>query len=166
MILGVDPGAEPTIAVLSDAGDEVAFLDGEQTSRKVLWAGKQRTRPSPAMITSQLRGFSNVRLAVIEQVWVLPKQGLSSAATFIGSAWMVEGILHGLGIRVELVRPHVWKAKVGGLTGKDKDASRERACQLYPFAAEHLTRKKDHDRAEALLLAHLGRELLTQELLQ
>ena len=43
--------------------------------------------------------------------------------------------------------------------GKDKDASRLRAIQLFPVVANRLDRKKDDGRAEALLLAEYGRRL-------
>ena len=50
------------------------------------------------------------------------------------------------------VRPGVWKRALA--LGKDKEASRLRAMQLYPGA--DLRRKKHHGRAEALLLASYG----------
>ena len=48
------------------------------------------------------------------------------------------------------VRPAIWKRTLG--LGKDKEASRLKAIQLFPTA--DLRRKKDHGRAEALLLAY------------
>ncbi len=54
------------------------------------------------------------------------------------------------------VAPSAWKKRFG-LDGKDKGASRDLARQLYPAAGAWLTRVKDHGRAEALLLAHYGR---------
>lgn len=49
------------------------------------------------------------------------------------------------------VQPSVWKS-VMGLT-KDKKKSLALARELFPMAADLLTKVKDHDRAEALLLA-------------
>jgi crossover junction endodeoxyribonuclease RuvC len=54
------------------------------------------------------------------------------------------------GSYVEEVVPTVWK-KAMGLAGKDKEAARLKACGLFPHAG--LSLKKDHNRAEALLLA-------------
>lgn len=53
---------------------------------------------------------------------------------------------------VDQVRPTVWKRALG--LGKDKEASRLKAMQLFPSA--DLRRKKDQGRAEALLLAVYG----------
>lgn len=49
------------------------------------------------------------------------------------------------------VAPDVWKRALD-LTGTDKDESLLRAIARFPDAAPLLSRKKDHDRAEALLL--------------
>ena len=67
-----------------------------------------------------------------------------------------------------LVEPRAWQRFVG-LAGKGKE-SRERgalpaavltARELYPAAAHDLQRVKDHNRAEALLIAHYGARTLT-----
>lgn len=75
-----------------------------------------------------------------------------------GASWnMWPLFLMSKGYPVHQFRPSVWKKQMG-LEGKDKEASRARALQLYPRA--DLLRKRDHDRAEALLLAHhLKRQL-------
>ena len=62
------------------------------------------------------------------------------------------GILATLEIPYTTVRPAQWKKAFS--LGKDKEASRLRAMQLYPGADPRL--KKHHDRAEALLLASYG----------
>jgi crossover junction endodeoxyribonuclease RuvC len=54
------------------------------------------------------------------------------------------------------VRPVVWKKTFS--LGKDKEASRLRAMQLFPGA--DLRQKKNHGRAEALLLALYGARLV------
>ena len=66
----------------------------------------------------------------------------------------MEGILAALGVPTTYHSPSVWKRRYG-LLGRPKDASRTRALELFPAAAGWLTRKLDHGRAEALLLAHL-----------
>jgi hypothetical protein len=49
------------------------------------------------------------------------------------------------------VRPSVWKPKVG--VTSDKQTSLALARALFPMAADQLKRQKDHNRAEALLIA-------------
>ena len=55
-------------------------------------------------------------------------------------------------VPLTLVEPAVWKRKLR-LPGKDKEAARQRALQLFPRQHALLARKKDHGRAEAALIA-------------
>jgi hypothetical protein len=57
------------------------------------------------------------------------------------------------------IRPGIWKRTLA--LGKDKEASRLRAMQLYPGADLRL--KKHHGRAEALLLASYGAQRYRQD---
>ena len=54
------------------------------------------------------------------------------------------------------VTPQVWMKAVGRQKGKNKDASRARACQLFPSYAHYFERKKDDGRADAALLCYYG----------
>ncbi len=49
-----------------------------------------------------------------------------------------------------------WK-RLQGLVKKDKEAARLKAQRLFPWAS--LKRKKDHNRAEALLIAYTFKNL-------
>jgi crossover junction endodeoxyribonuclease RuvC len=46
----------------------------------------------------------------------------------------------------------VWK-RFWHLPGKDKEAARQKALQLFPDAHAALARKRDHGRGEAALIA-------------
>ena len=82
----------------------------------------------------------------------MPGQGTRSMFTVgLGyGVWL--GIITALALPYTSVRPSVWKRSLA--LGKDKEVSRLRAMQLYPGA--DLRRKRDHGRAEALLLASYG----------
>jgi len=82
----------------------------------------------------------------------MPGQGVRSMFTIGVGHGLFLGILAAVGLPYTRVRPAIWKRTLG--LGKDKEASRLRAQQLYPGA--DLRRKKDHGRAEALLLAWYG----------
>ena len=88
----------------------------------------------------------------IEEAQAMPGQGTRSMFTIgVGfGVWL--GILGALGLAYTRIRPGVWKRALG-LSG-DKEQARLRAMQLFPAA--DLRRKKDHGRAEALLLAYCG----------
>lgn len=84
----------------------------------------------------------------------------SLASTFLMNG-QIQGILISLaavyGVSYEIPNPQVWKRQMMPGEARDKDAARQKAIQLFPSVAEDLKRKKDHNRAEALLLAEWGR---------
>lgn len=84
-------------------------------------------------------------------------QGTVSMFSYGEGFGIWQGILAGLQLPYTLVHPRTWKTQIMRDMGKEKGASIVRACQLYPMAADRLTRKKDHGRSDALLLAHYGR---------
>lgn len=95
-------------------------------------------------------------LFIIERVGAMPGQGVSSTFKFGKAYGVLIGVVATLQIPVHFVAPSVWK-KHFGLT-KDKEEARARALQLWPDRAELFARKRDHNRAEAALLARYGVE--------
>ena len=61
------------------------------------------------------------------------------------------------GVPYSIITPQKWKSAVGVPTGADKEASRQRALQLFPREAANLARRKDHARADAMLIAYFGK---------
>ena len=80
-------------------------------------------------------------------------QGVSSTFSTGRTFGMIEGVFATLSIAVVWLKPRAWKQQFG-LNGSDKSDSITKAVQLMPHSARNLTRKKDHGRAEALLLAY------------
>jgi hypothetical protein len=78
-----------------------------------------------------------------------------------GSMMQSKGIVQAVGditrLRIEAIQPQAWKRHFGLLKAK-KEASLKLARDLYPTRAHELTRVKDHNRAEALLIARYGSE--------
>lgn len=97
-------------------------------------------------------------LICLEKSQPMPRDGVMGSFRY-GEAY---GILKGLFVSMEFplmeVAPITWKTKMIG-KGKDKDASRMLASQLYPQLGEFLKLKKDHGKAEALLLAEYGKRI-------
>jgi hypothetical protein len=87
--------------------------------------------------------------------------GASSAFNFGWSAGGIEAVLSCLKVPYTYVSPRVWKRAMD--CHKDKDASRARASQLLPHFAHNWDRKKDHNRAEASMLALYGLNKLNQQ---
>ncbi len=146
VILGVDPGLTGAIAALDEGGGFVRVFDMPVAS------GVVATR----LLCLQLAQL-DVGAAYVEKVASMPGQGVSSMFRFGRALGAVEGVLGALAIPVRWASPGVWK-RAHGLIGKDKDASRLLALERWPEAADRLKRKKDHGRAEALLMADFGRK--------
>ena len=104
-------------------------------------------------LVALLASFSSPQShVIIEEAQAMPGQGTRSMFTIALGMGVWLGILGALGLAHTRVRPGVWKRTLG--LASDKEQARLRAMQLYPSA--DLRRKKDHGRAEALLLAHYG----------
>lgn len=105
-----------------------------------------------AVVWSNIVRETQPDIAIIEQVGPMPKQGASSGFRFGMGVGILRGVVAAHLVPIEQVHSTRWK-KFFRL-GADKEASRALATRLYPSAAPLLSRKKDHGRAEALLLAH------------
>lgn len=97
-------------------------------------------------------------VAVVERA-VAFSQGVTSAFNYGAAFGAIVGILQARGVPVELIYPSVWKGRMG--LDAEGETSREKARLLYPALHSKLERKKDHNRAEALLL---GRYFFTAAL--
>jgi crossover junction endodeoxyribonuclease RuvC len=140
--IGIDPGASGAVAFIGideinvfdfDEGDALGFL-------KFIRQG-------------------HTCKAVIEKVSAMPGQGVSSTFKFGTNFGQWIGRLEALGIPFDFVTPQKWKKAIFDSMPKGdvKEMSRDRAIRLFPEMALHLKRKKDHNRAEALLLAEYAR---------
>lgn len=97
-----------------------------------------------------------VKLSVyIEDVHAAPGQGVSSMFRFGKAYGELLGLCAGLRLSVDQVQPLKWQRAIGLGTG-EPDAARARVCQLYPMQASLFARKKDHNRADAALIATAG----------
>ena len=63
---------------------------------------------------------------------------------------------------VYFVRPAKWK-KYFNLINSEKDASRTRAIEIFPYYSSHLSRKKDSNKADAILIASFFFETYKEE---
>lgn len=148
IIIGIDPGFSGAIAELTLDGKFISVVD------MPVIAGEKKELHATA-IREILRRASHV---FIEKAQPMPKQGISSTSRYVGSFKLIEGICVGLGIPRTVVLPQVWKKAMLNSMRKDKGASILRAEQLFPEA--DFSRKKDHGKADALLIAEYGRRSL------
>lgn len=152
VIIGLDPGSKSAaFAILTRAG---AFIHADD-------AGDLTTPDNVRLFADHLDGYiagCGAAFVVLEQVHAMPKQGVTSSFHFGQGYGALQGIVGAFGLPVTLVRPQVWKKALG--LDSSAERSLELARELYPDAANHLKRKRDHNRAEAICLAHYGLKAL------
>lgn len=149
-IFAIDPGLNGAWATISRDGEFAGA--GELPRYSNLVSGIELT---------DLIKKSSAKQIVIERVHSMPKQGVASSFTFGCAFGVCIGVACGLNLPISFIVPQKWKAHFR-LSGKAKDASRERAIQLYPEALAWLSLKKHHGRADAILLARYFRDLVTK----
>ena len=89
---------------------------------------------------------------VIEHVTAMPGQGVTSMFNFGQSFGILKGICSAMQLPMYFVRPAKWK-KYFNLINSEKDASRTRAIEIFPYFSSQLSRKKDSNKADAILIA-------------
>lgn len=170
--LGIDPGKSGALAVID--GSRIFLHDAPVVQVKVGKVFKNQLDPAACTLLLQKYQSGDMML-VIEKVQPMPSfkvqrkgeepseqsMGVTSAFNFGRDYGMWIGVVAALGIPYHLVAPQSWKKRLMADMSKDKDAGRIRAMQLYPQAALDLQRKKDHGRADALLLARFGQMMFS-----
>jgi crossover junction endodeoxyribonuclease RuvC len=89
---------------------------------------------------------------VIEQVSAMPGQGVTSMFNFGQSFGILKGICSAMQLSMYFVRPAKWK-KYFNLINAEKDASRTKAIEIFPYFSVNLSKKKDCNKADAILIA-------------
>ena len=153
--IGIDPGLSGAVAVLLPYEQHVfdtptADVDGK---RKYLVSAMVK------LLRPYAEHVGHDKLAVLENVHSMPKQGVASSFCFGEGKGMWEGILAALEIPMELVSPQRWKKEIMADQGKEKSAARFKAMALFPSLADQLKLVKHDGRAEALLMAEYARRM-------
>jgi crossover junction endodeoxyribonuclease RuvC len=154
-IMGIDPGYDGAISILTlrELGYDVMVWDLPTFNVMVNRKHKRRLNLS-AIATWMDLWSAGIDKVVVENPSALPGEGVTSAFNFGGVCLALQMAVANQGLSTRLVHPRTWKTVLR--IGPDKDESRKRAIELYPKCQPFLTRKKDHNRAEAILLAHYG----------
>ena len=150
IIIGIDPGINGAISIVEnkkiiEVYDTPTMIDGKKNKRQI--NGAQVTN----IIKEVLNGNEEV-VVVVEHVNAMPGQGVTSMFNFGQSFGVIKGICAALSVPIYFVRPSKWK-KHFNLIKTNKDASRTKVIEAYPDIASKLHRKKDSNRADAILIA-------------
>ncbi len=149
-IIGIDPGLSGGIAVLEDnkikqVFDMPVMSDGKKNKRQLNSAFLAQ------LITENIKSIEDT-IIVVEQVNAMPGQGVTSMFNFGQTFGAIKGICAALRLSIFFVRPAKWK-KHFELINSSKDASRTKAIEMYPSIAEKLSKKKDVNKSDAILIA-------------
>jgi len=150
IIFGIDPGISGAISVLEnkkivEVYDMPTMIDGKKNKKQV--NGAQVTN-----IIKEKLNNNKESIVVVEHVNAMPGQGVTSMFNFGQSFGVIKGICSALGLPIYFVRPTKWK-KYFNLIKTNKDASRTKVIEVYPEISSKLSRKKDSNKADAILIA-------------
>ena len=157
LIIGIDPGISGSICFFKDGKildviEMPTMNEGKKNKRQV--NGAQIYNEIKKRVSNELD--TNVRV-VIEHVTAMPGQGVTSMFNFGQSFGILKGICSAMQIPMFFVRPAKWK-KYFNLINSEKDASRTRAIEIFPYFSSQLSKKKDSNKADAILIASFYHE--------
>jgi crossover junction endodeoxyribonuclease RuvC len=152
LIIGIDPGISGSICFFQngkivDVIEMPTMTEGKKNKKQV--NGSQIFNEISVRIKKLDK--SNIKV-VVEQVSAMPGQGVTSMFNFGQSFGILKGICSAMQLPIYFVRPAKWK-KYFNLINSEKDASRTRAIEIFPYFSSHLSRKKDSNKADAILIA-------------
>ena len=160
-IIGIDPGITGAICFFEDGKildviEMPNMPEGKKNKKQV--NGAQITNE----ILSRIKTIDKTSIkVVIEQVSAMPGQGVTSMFNFGQTFGSIKGICAALGLPIFYVRPAKWK-KHFELINSSKDASRTKVIEMYPSISDRLSKKKDVNKADAILIARYFKECKAQ----
>ena len=157
LIIGIDPGISGSICFFQegkilDVIEMPTMTEGKKNKKQV--NGAQVYNEISKKIDKIEK--HNVRV-IIEKVSAMPGQGVTSMFNFGQSFGILKGICSAMQLPLYYVRPAKWK-KYFGLINSEKDASRTRAIEMFPNFSSQLSKKKDSNKADAILIASFYHE--------
>ena len=150
-IIGIDPGLSGAIAILENNKvlnifDIPVMSEGKKNKRQL----------NSALLVNLLKENINNKeeevVVVVEQVNAMPGQGVTSMFNFGQTFGAIKGVCAALKLPIFFVRPSKWK-KHFELINSSKDSSRTKAIEMYPSLSNQLSKKKDVNKSDAILIA-------------
>jgi crossover junction endodeoxyribonuclease RuvC len=152
LIIGIDPGISGSICFFED-GKIIDVLEMPTMTE----GKKNKKQVNGSQIFNEISGRikkldkKDIKV-IIEQVSAMPGQGVTSMFNFGQSFGILKGICSAMQLPMYFVRPAKWK-KYFNLINSEKDASRTKAIEIFPYFSSYLSRKKDSNKADAILIA-------------
>ena len=158
-IIGIDPGLSGGIAVLDDLKIFDVF------DMPIMSEGKKnKNQLNSAHLVNIIKKhiIPEDTYVIVEQVSAMPGQGVTSMFNFGQSFGILKGICSAMQLPMYFVRPAKWK-KYFNLINSEKDASRTKAIEIFPYFSSNLSKKKDSNKADAILIASYYYETYREE---
>ena len=152
LIIAIDPGISGSLCFFDDGKiidliEMPSMAEGKKNKRQVNGAQVYNE------ISSRIKNYEKKDIkVVIEQVSAMPGQGVTSMFNFGQSFGVLKGICSAMQLSMHFVRPAKWK-KYFSLINSEKDASRTKAIEIFPYISKELTKKNDANKADAILIA-------------
>ena len=152
LVIGIDPGISGSICFFQDGKiidvvEMPIMIEGKKNKKQV--NGSQIFNE----ISYRIKKIDKKDIkVVIEQVSAMPGQGVTSMFNFGQSFGILKGICSAMQLPMYFVRPSKWK-KYFNLINSEKDASRTRAIEIFPYFSAQLSKKKDNNKADAILIS-------------
>ena len=162
LIIGIDPGLSGSLCFFED-GKIIDVIE-----MPVMAEGKKNKRQvnGSQIYNEILKRTKNIEKksikVVIEQVSAMPGQGVTSMFNFGQSFGVLKGICSAMQLPLYFVRPAKWK-KYFNLINSEKDASRTKAIEVFPYFSQQLSKKKDANKADAILISSFFYETYQSE---
>ena len=159
-VVGIDPGLSGAIAILDEKKilnifDIPVMAEGKKNK-------KQLNSAQLANILKEHRAADEEIVVMVEQVNAMPGQGVTSMFNFGQTFGAIKGVCAALELPIFFVRPSKWK-KHFELINSSKDSSRTKVIEMYPSLSNQLSRKKDVNKSDAILIARFYIETRLQD---
>ena len=159
-IIGIDPGLSGAIAILEDNKvlnifDMPVMAEGKKNKRQL----------NSAQLVNIIRdntASTDEVAVVVEQVNAMPGQGVTSMFNFGQTFGAIKGVCAALNLPIFFVRPSKWK-KHFELINSSKDSSRTKTIEMYPSLSNQLSKKKDVNKSDAILIARFYSETRSKD---
>ena len=159
-IIGIDPGLSGAIAILEDNKvlnifDMPVMAEGKKNKRQLNSAQLVNIIRDNTVSTDEVA-------VVVEQVNAMPGQGVTSMFNFGQTFGAIKGVCAALNLPIFFVRPSKWK-KHFELINSSKDSSRTKTIEMYPSLSNQLSKKKDVNKSDAILIARFYSETRSKD---
>ena len=155
IVVGIDPGLSGAIAILENNKvlnifDMPVMAEGKKNKRQL------NSAQLVNIIKDSTKSDTEI-VVVVEQVNAMPGQGVTSMFNFGQTFGAIKGVCAALELPIFFVRPSKWK-KHFELINSSKDSSRTKVIEMYPSLSSQLSKKKDVNKSDAILIARFYTE--------